>query len=160
VNNRRAARAVAPNLLLIAYLAMNAFAVFATLSTKLPDDDMKAGYNVLFQYVIGNGNGVLLLVGSLLFLHDAVISHRSRRLIGAATLVGLGQVVVVASGFAINDWSGRTAGQLGSQLAFVLACALVSAVAWQPTRTEDTHDGEAPVDGASGSADGSGSVEK
>ena len=135
MNNRRAARKSAPHLLLVAYLAMNAFGLVSTFSLDLSSAEDRARFQALYSYVAGAGSGVFLLVGSLLFLHDKVISPRARVLIVASTLVGLGQVIIVLAGFFLFDRTGRNLGELGSRLGFVLACALVSLVAWQPNDT-------------------------
>ena len=162
MNNRRAARKSAPHLLLVAYLAMNAFGLVSTFSLDLSSAEDRARSQALYSYVAGAGSGVFLLVGSLLFLHDKVISPRARALIAASTLVGLGQVIIVLAGFFLFDRTGRNIGELGARLGFVLACALVSLVAWQPNGNVETSDGDdqrRPRDSSAQGVSGGSSVE-
>ena len=153
MNNRRAARAAAPHFLLVAYLVMNVFGLISTFSIDLADDEARVFFRATYTYVVANGNGVLLLIGSLLFLQDKVLGPLARGLVAVSTLVGLGQVMIVVAGFFVFDRAGRTVGELGSRLAFVLACVLVSVVAWQPTGSIDKADREDERTGDQGGDD-------
>jgi hypothetical protein len=141
MNSQRIARASAPHALLVAYLAINGFGLISSLSAdtsaNLTETAARQTYRYLYGYVTGNGNSVLLLVASLLLLHDRILNAWARRLSALATVVGIGQVMIVGAGFFIFERTGRNLGEIASRFAFVTACVLVSLVAWQPTRDVD-----------------------